>query len=210
MNQIADIVTRLLAAGTPPDVAAVAVAEAFAAGASSVSGGSPVDKATEKRRAYDRERKAKQREHDRKSGGSPVEVGGSPETASSLSNNKQIQPIEKEKKKRGEKLPPDWQPKLEHDRQSVELGHDHRWMLVQAEDMRLWARANEHRAVARKLDWDLTFTSWMRRNARPTGRPPPNRPPSFHEIARNLSGTPDDEPSDKPDYDLDLRANFAH
>lgn len=153
---IGEIVQRLIAAGTPPEVAAVAVAEAFAAGAScGNSGGIPVDLVAEKRRAYDRQRK-------RNSGGIPVESGGIPESASSL---------KKEKKKRGEKLPPEWTPSEVHFKQASELGHDSVWLKSQAEDMRLWARANEHRAVARKLDWDLTFTTWIRRNAKPGGRP---------------------------------------
>jgi hypothetical protein len=35
---------------------------------------------------------------------------------------------------------------------------------AKADEMRLWARANGHRAVARKLDWDATFTGWIRRD----------------------------------------------
>jgi len=66
-------------------------------------------------------------------------------------------------------------------------------------------------------DWEAAWRTWcdneIKFNANRSVIPmrgPPNKPPSFHEIARNLSGTPDDEPPDKPDYDLDLRANFAH
>ena len=158
MSVVGEIVSRLIAAGTPPDVAAVAVAEAFAAGvASGNSGGIPVDKVAEKRREYDRNRKRNKTD----SGGIPVDSGGIPESASSLIDFKK-------EKKQGKKLPPEWKPSADHERQASELGHDQRWMSNQAEDMRLWARANEHRAVARKLDWDLTFTTWMRRNARPS------------------------------------------
>ena len=209
---IADLIQRLIAAGTPPEVAAVAVAEAFAAGAASTR--HPVDTAAEKRREWDRNYRRNKRNNPPESTRHPPETGGHDKSASSLSFNKEGNPKEekKEKKKRGEKLPPDWQPKLEHDRQAIELGHDHRWMLEQAEDMRLWARANEHRAVARKLDWDLTFTTWMRRNARPrNGRAPPRKPMTAAELLREMENGKFDEPSSElPEYDLDLRANPAH
>lgn len=59
---VADIVSRLIAAGTPPDVAAMAVTEAFAAGASSGSPRQSVDPAADRRRASDRDRKRQTRD----------------------------------------------------------------------------------------------------------------------------------------------------
>jgi hypothetical protein len=32
-----------------------------------------------------------------------------------------------------------------------------------ATEMRLWAEANAHRPVARKVDWNKTFSGWLRR-----------------------------------------------
>jgi hypothetical protein len=61
---VAELVTRLIAAGTAPDVAACVVAEAFAAG--TCAGGSAarqsVDPAADRRRAADRERKRQTRD----------------------------------------------------------------------------------------------------------------------------------------------------
>lgn len=167
MSRVAELVAQLISAGTPADVAATVVAEAFAAGAASIasgmSGGIPVDKAAEKRRAYDRERKREKRT----SGGIPVECPRNSETAlSSSTSTKSV--VEKKRKKeraRGSQIPPDWQPNETHFRESQKLGIG--WPQVEgmAEDMRLWARANGHRDVARKSDWDATFLGWMRRNS---------------------------------------------
>lgn len=69
------------------------------------------------------------------------------------------------KRQQGHHLPDDWVPKLHHYREGLELGFQRENVDSQAEDLRLWARSNEHRAVARKSNWDSTFSGWMRRNS---------------------------------------------
>lgn len=66
-------------------------------------------------------------------------------------------------------------------------------------------------------DWEAAWRTWcdneVKFNANRSVVPmrgPPSKAPTFHEIARNLSGTPDDDPSEPPAYDLDLRAYSAH
>jgi hypothetical protein len=67
---IGELVSRLIASGTPPELAAQVVSEAFAAGTCiGKSADNPVDVAAEKRRAYDRERQRKVRELRRQSAG---------------------------------------------------------------------------------------------------------------------------------------------
>lgn len=163
MSDVASIVTRLIAAGAAPDVAAAAVAEAFAAGATSVvSTGIPVDKVAEKRRAYDRERKRAARQSPPDSGGSPVESGGIPKTVHTLTSP-HTQTIEKEKKVRARKIscPPDWQPNANHFAKADELRIPRSAVLAKAEDMRLWAKSTG----ALKVDWDATFHGFLRRDA---------------------------------------------
>lgn len=157
---IAALVNRLIAAGVAPDVAAVTVAEAYAAGVN--SGGIPVDAAAERRRAYDRERK-------RKSGGNPRKSAGIPETTISIEESK------KEKKdRRGSTLPPEWAPNESHYAEGQKRGHSREAVDDMARDMRDWAGANENRAVARKSNWDLTFHGWIRRQK--PGKSPPSTP----------------------------------
>jgi len=77
---IADLVARLIAAGTPPDVAATVVAEAFAAGV--VATASPVDAAAERRRAADRDRKRAVRGNPQTSADNADRVSPSPPPSS--------------------------------------------------------------------------------------------------------------------------------
>jgi hypothetical protein len=98
LSDIGSMVAELIAAGCAPEVAAAVVARAFVSGVSSAEfRGIPVDKAAEKRRAYDRERK-------RKSTGIPPESTGIPKAPSIVLDNK------KEKKERGSQLSEGWKP----------------------------------------------------------------------------------------------------
>lgn len=125
-----------------------------------ISTGRPVDVAAEKRRAYDRERAKKRRE---KSGGLPKNALSSlPSSSETLEATKKEQIEECARGKKGERLPPDWQPKPRHFEEAIRLGLKVDEMLT---DMRLWAEANGHRAVARKSNWDSTFSGWMRRES---------------------------------------------
>jgi hypothetical protein len=153
MTPIGDMVRTLIAAGASPDVAAVVVAEAYAAGmnAVAVSGGSPVDEVAEKRRAYDRERKR----NERKSGGSPVESGGSPESALTPKKDN-LKKVSKRKP-----IPPDWAPSEVHFQKAAEMNIPRSAVEAKAEDMRIWAGSSG----AVKADWDLTFHGFLRRDA---------------------------------------------
>jgi hypothetical protein len=92
------MVAELIEAGCAPEVAAAVVARAFVSGVSSAEfRGNPVDKAAEKRRAYDRERK-------RKSTGIPPESTGVPKSPP-ISLEKEVK-----KEKRGSQLPDGWRP----------------------------------------------------------------------------------------------------
>lgn len=168
VTPIADLVARLIAAGTPPELAAVVVTEAFAAGAScGKSGGIPVDETAERRRAYDRERKRKAKD----SGGIPVEIPRNSETPLTSSSSPQSENSQKEENKKeraakkGGTLPVEWQPSQVHFEQGADLRLKLDEINGMAADMRLWAGANANRAVARKSNWDLAFSAWMRREA---------------------------------------------
>jgi hypothetical protein len=152
---------EMIARGVDPEMIALAIETAESA---SRPVECPVDTAAEKRRAYDRERKRLER----LSGGSPVESPVDSDSALSILENSSEKKGKKERAKssRGEKLPPDAKPTAEHYAQGLDLGFSPQWVDQQFEDMRIWARTNEHRAVARKSDWNLTFTGWLRRNAK--------------------------------------------
>lgn len=178
------------------------VANAIASAASGgMSGGQNADAAAERRRAYDRERKRSKRNSTGHSTGIPPDT----DSASSLSCSSELKEQSKSKKerKRGEKLPVEWQPSESHYREGAIRGFNKRDVEAMAEDMRLWARANEHRAVARKSDWDSTFRAWMRRqhaDRRATGPPRNGGAKSFLDLELELSGHDhDDQPPDDRD-----------
>jgi hypothetical protein len=77
LTSIADMVAEMLARGVPHDLVVLAVRAAEDALRPHESGGSRVDTAAEKRRAWDREYRAKQRESGGKSGGIPPDANRS-------------------------------------------------------------------------------------------------------------------------------------
>jgi hypothetical protein len=148
---IGEFVSRLIASGTPPELAAQVVAEAFAAG---VSTGTPRNSAHENRKAYDRERKRKQRV----STGIPPDSTGHADTA--LTNKKDIEVSKKVRARKG-LLSADWKPNEGHYSKAAELSIPKAAVDAKAEDMRIWAGSTG----ALKLDWDLTFHGFLRRDA---------------------------------------------
>lgn len=64
---------------------------------------------------------------------------------------------------KGKKLPRNWQPTDSDRNYGRELHLNDQQIDGLAEDMRLWAGANEHRAVAHKSNWSMAFKGWMRR-----------------------------------------------
>ena len=65
--------------------------------------------------------------------------------------------------KRGTKIPTDWKPSEDDTAYGRRLGFVDHQIMGMAEEMVLWAAANENRAIARKASWSLTFRGWMRR-----------------------------------------------
>jgi hypothetical protein len=165
MSAVADLVGRLIAAGTPADVAAVVVAEAFAAGVMSADvRRQSTDETAERRRIKDRDRKRLERGSPPKSvevGGSPPMSADTPLNLSSLSRDLE----KKERKKvraRAAQLSADWQPSQAHFEAAERLRISRSAVLEKAEDMRLWARSK----AATKVDWDATFHGFLRRDAK--------------------------------------------
>jgi len=149
---IAELVSRLIASGTPPELAAQVVAEAFTSGV--LSADIPQTKAdisADRRREKDRERK---REIRRQS----AEICGNPQKALTYKSN-----IKEEKKVRARKAPlsADWKPNEGHYSKASELKIPKAAVDAKAEDMRIWAGSTG----ALKLDWDLTFHGFLRRDA---------------------------------------------
>lgn len=188
MMTVADLVSRLIAAGTPPEIAAEVVAEAFTAGSVRRSSAEhQVDAATEKRREYDRERQRKIRELRRQSADNPP-MSETP--LPSLSPSSQQVGTQKEEKKEralkknGSALSADWAPSDAHFLEGSEYGFRADEVRGMAEDMRLWAGANANRAVARKSNWNMTFSGWMRREA--GKRKSANGKRTVHDAAADL------------------------
>lgn len=159
MSAVAELVARLIAAGTPPELAAQTVTEAFVAGAEVRRQSS--DSALEKRRAYDRERMRKKREVVRQS----ADSADSPQEALTLKKDNKRVRVPKHP------CPPDWKPNDDHYRKAGELNIPRSAVDAKAEDMRIWAGSTG----ATKVDWDLTFHGFLRRDAPKlaVGQPPP-------------------------------------
>ena len=152
MTVIGEMVKTLIAAGTPPDIAAVVVAEAYALGMS--SGTRPADKLDEsadRRRTKDRERKREMRRQSAES------ADILPISASALTLKKDnLKKVSKRKP-----IPPDWKPSEVHFAKAAEMNIPRSAVEAKAEDMRIWAGSSG----AVKADWDLTFHGFLRRDA---------------------------------------------
>lgn len=160
MSDIGAMVAELISAGCAPEVAAQVVARAYVAGVSSSEfRGSPVDKTAENRRAYDRERKRKERN----STGLPPDSAECPNTPLSSSN------LKKERKGRGSRIPPDWKPERDLAKQ---LGWSDAQIDTEAENFRdYWMGRAGSGGV--KLDWPATWRKWVRSSRmKPAGNLP--------------------------------------
>jgi Ni/Co efflux regulator RcnB len=215
---VADLVQQLIDAGTPPAVAAVVVTQAFAAGAQSVvSTGSPVDEAAERRRAWDRARKAEKRNSTGNSTGIPPDAN----RASNLTKDSEIQnegsleaqlPLASTgqpapKSKRGTRLPDDWVPSAADVATARRAGLDEPTIRTEAIKFRNYWTAKTG-AAATKLDWSRTWENWCL-NLRPGGgagwRGGPDRPGGGSSgMARVLERLEAEGQQDEPTFD-----NFA-
>lgn len=151
---IAELVSRLIASGTPPELAAQVVAEAYGAGAVCGMSADKADVSAERRREKDRERKREIRRHSAES----ADIPQMSETALTPKKN-----IKEDKKVRARKGPlsADWKPKPSHYEAAEKLFIPVAAVEAKAEDLRIWAGSTG----TQKLDWDLTFHGFLRRDA---------------------------------------------
>jgi hypothetical protein len=168
MTPIADMVEAMLAKGVPAETIVLAVRAAELSIRHST--GIPVDAAAEKRRAWDRQRKRNKPSVPPEFHRNPPESAENAIYLSTKKDSEEETKKERAKRKVGAPIPPDWKPNEQHAQEAIALGRDLQWMQEQATDLRLWGKANEHRSVARKLDWNATFSGWMRRAAKQSQR----------------------------------------
>jgi hypothetical protein len=208
---IAAVLRELMAAGLQGDALIAAIERVEM---SAMSSGHPADKRVEKLRAYDRERKRKTRGNPAESSGNPADTPETPLISSSLtslSTNEGSEESKEENKRHpkrrssGHPLPDSWQPHEKHFAAGEALGLGRAAVDGLADEMRHWAKSNEHRPVAKKSDWDSAFYGWIKRVKPITGHRPltPNEQQKarsddalakLREYNRNLAdaGSPDD------------------
>jgi hypothetical protein len=189
MSDIGGLVEELIAAGTPPGIAAQVVALAFAAGAVSADFRvTSADITAEKRREKDRIRQKIRRENLRTSADSADSPQMSQNASLSKEDKKEIIKEERGERKqsvRGHRLPDDWQPTpidmaIAHEligqdrsRDELEKFRDH------------WKQQPGSKGV--KLDWAAAWRNWTRRAAEYGANRNGNRPHSTN--ARPAGGT---------------------
>lgn len=114
-------------------------------------------------------------------------------------------------KTKGSKLPDDWQPSEKHLALAESLGRTAAWMNDQAERMRGWAKANAHRSVTSKSDWNAAFTNWMKGNHEKSSpaylsQAPPNGRGSLTDAAIELQHQTRRPRDEYPDRNIPLLA----
>jgi hypothetical protein len=159
---IGNLVARLIAAGTPPELAAEAVAAAFQAGAECVNSTRiPPDTAAEKRRAWDREYRRRNKPIH------PIPPEIPPDSTFALSSS-----LKKERKKANATLcPPEFSPSESHYEAGAKIHLDRSQVESLCDDMKAWSQTNAHRPVAKKCDWGMAFHQWIKRHAGPAAKP---------------------------------------
>lgn len=184
---IADLVARLIASGTPPDVAATVVAEAFAAGATAIIPRNSADLSAERRREKDRIRKQNAKNNPQNSS----ENNGIPQNSKSASLSIQIDHSEikgsKREANRGNRLPEDWQPHPVDWTLATELIGDDRSRGEIAKFKDHWKQQPGAKGV--KLDWGAAWRNWIRRAAEYGGNRNGNATGAGANSASNQSGS---------------------
>jgi hypothetical protein len=176
---IADLVAKLIAAGTAPDVAAVVVTEAFVAGISAAPTRDVTrDERDENRREQARVRQQRRREkvtRDMRDKPEIVietknldvrDVTRDEKAPLSLENNKQETKKERGASKaasRGQRLPDDWAPSVPDQVVADELIGTERRRDELAKFRDHWKQQPGSKGV--KLDWDAAWRNWIRRSA---------------------------------------------
>jgi len=199
---IADMVAKMLSGGIPVEVIILAVQAAERTQAITTRASVREDTTANRRRAWDRERKRRKRiVTNETSTGQEKSLSLSSLPSMSIGvvrkkeQNSTGNPVEihRKTKSRGSRLPETWNPSSKHYQEGLAMGRDRIWVDEQAQDMRLWEMANHHRPVARKSDWDATFSNWMRRNRSKNGVNGYGKAPSgimaaLDQHIENLSG----------------------
>lgn len=172
MNEIRDLIVRLIASGIDPVEAGEVVARAAVAGAAS-----KVDPQAERRRENDRVRKASLRKSAeiRGTDGDGPFPKESPQTPKETPLSLPTTPKEKTPKgvqKKAVRLPDDWVLPAEWREEAVSLGLSPQRIDLEADKMRDWSRSSKNGA---KLDWRATWRNWCRDAApnMPRGSPAP-------------------------------------
>lgn len=153
---IADMIAEMLKNCIPNEMIILAVRTTELA----LQGSRPTqDDAAERRRAYDREYRRKERD---KSDDNRTTSDDQPPY---LGNSKSLAEVEvkKERKSRGTKLSSDWVPSEKHYEEGLRRGMNRTAVDDLAETMRLWCATNANTAKTTRADWDSFFMSWIRR-----------------------------------------------
>lgn len=184
MTPIADMVEQMLSGGIPPDVIVLAVRSAELAMQETTRASLPADTAAAKRRAWDRERKARQRSGIPPDTESPslilssLSVVGKEESKKERARSTGI-PVEfhRTKRKRGP-LPADWQPPQRAFNLAVSLG-------LRVENIEPQFRDYLASSGKTYLDYDAGFCNFIRNVPKFSGKS--NGPDkTVHTAAANL------------------------
>lgn len=173
MSAAADLIRRMIEAGTPADIIADVAAE--------LARGEAARELIEGRRAKDRERKAKDAFHgiprnSAESAEQPPLEARSPtppktQTPSNITPLISPQPDAalRQDKRRGTRLPDNWQPSADEINEAIKIGLSFDQATAEAEKFRDYWTAKAGRDAV-KLDWLATWRNWCR-NAKARGSP---------------------------------------
>jgi hypothetical protein len=206
-NAVAELVDALVTHGVSADAAAVLVARAMI---ESATASPPRSSGAERTRRWRERHKASQnvtKRHDVTARESPEGVhqflATSTPTSAATSTPTSTHALRTTpaaeaapRRRQGHVIPTDWAPSAEDREYGRHLGASERLQNEVAEDMRIWAGANQNRSIARKADWSLTYRGFLRRAIKQAHKPNA-RVNGFAGIARgdfNSNRRPSDEP----------------
>ena len=160
LTPIADMVAKMLAAGTPHEIIVLAIQTAEAAGSCRVD--NRVDEAADKRRKWDREyRRNKRCVHLNPPDNPPeVQVDVKPTSIEALSIEIEDKKERKKERGRGTRLPPDWEPT----QVDINFAVSHGWSdeRIKVESLKFrnyWTSKTGQGAT--KMHWGRTWQNWV-------------------------------------------------
>jgi hypothetical protein len=198
-NAVAELVVALVTHGISADAAAVLVARAMI---ESATASQPRSSGAERTRRWRERHKASQnvtKRHDVTARESSQGVDqflatSTPTSTHALPTTPAAEAAPR--RRQGHAIPTDWAPSAEDREYGRRLGASERLQDEVAEDMRIWAGANQNRSIARKADWSLTYRGFLRRAIKQAHKPNA-RVNGFAGIARgdfNSNSSPSHEP----------------